>query len=109
LKIITTDDYKKSLKKLSKKYHVEYERLTNILSYIKRVKNCHDLNNNPIANTYGFERLKHELNEYHSFKLSKGRGGVIRLIVAIDFDNNILTLVFISHNHYEDFKRKVGV
>ena len=46
------------------------------------------------------------LKGYYSFNLCK-KGGVIRLIFTIDEYNNIVNLIFISMNHYEDFKRNI--
>lgn len=58
---------------------------------------------NPLTLMYGFERLKHNLKEYYSFRLDK-KGGVFRLILRPNKVNEVeLYLVYISDNHYLDF------
>ena len=56
---------------------------------------------NTLTKIYNFERLKYELNEFYSFRLSK----VYRLIVRPK-DNDIeVELVYISIKHYVDFNK----
>lgn len=99
------DSYEKSLKKL-KKYNDETLRLNKILELIKNSESLEHLKINPISKMYGFEALKYDLTGYYSFNLCKSRGGMIRLIVSIDELNTEMNLVYISTNHYEDFKRR---
>ena len=94
----------KELKKLMR-YQNAIEMLKKIIKHIKMCNNFKELKCNPISRIYGFERLKYSLNEYHSFRL--GESGVIRLIVKINEDENLIKVEFISMNHYDDFKRKL--
>ena len=96
---------KKEEKKL-KRYQNEQKMLDKVIKHIKMCNNYIDLKFNPVSQTYGFERLKYEINEYYSFRLEKS--GVIRLIVSIDKYHNLVKIEFISMEHYEDFKRKLS-
>jgi mRNA-degrading endonuclease RelE of RelBE toxin-antitoxin system len=107
MKIKLTKMFKHSLKKI-KKHHREKHILELVLDHIKNAPTYQYLRDSPMSKSYGFERLKHELNAYHSFSLCSGRGGKIRLIVTIDEENNSVELCFISYDHYADFIRKVS-
>ena len=54
---------------------------------------------------YNLERLKYDLNEFYSFRLSRS-GGFIRLIIYYNDQENAIYLVFISYNHYNDFNKE---
>lgn len=95
---------KKEEKKL-KRYPNEQEELRKILVYIKLCNNYLDLKNNPMSKIYEFEELKYELSGYSSFRL--GNNKLIRLIVKIDKETNLVKVEYISIDHYEDFKRKL--
>ena len=99
---LNRSNFKKQEKKL-KNHYKEKERLENFLEHIKSCETIKDLLDNPI---YECERLRETLKGYYSFNLCK-KGGVIRLIFTIDEYNNIVNLIFISMNHYEDFKRNI--
>ena len=72
-----------------------------IIEYISMVDNFNSIINDPVAKVYNFERLKYNLNEFYSFRLSK----LYRLIVR-PTDNGIeVEIVYISSNHYEDFDK----
>lgn len=101
---LDSSNLKNEEKKL-KRYQEEQKELKKIIKHIKFCNNYTDLRLNPLSKIYGFEELKHELNGYNSFRL--GKSGVIRLIVTVDEKENIIKIVFISMNHYEDFKRKL--
>ena len=95
-----TKSYDKTNKKL-KKHNYESDNEDKILKLIKNSNNFMELSLNPLASQYGFEQLKHELNEFYSFNLCK-IGGVIRLIIKPSTDNYV-DLIFISYKHYDDF------
>jgi len=100
MRIIYTKSYEKTLKNI-KKYKQEKELLNEILEYIKRQPTFTKMIRDPLIAIYHFERLKYELNEFYSFRLSK----VIRLIVKPK-DNDIeIDLVYISKDHYNDFNK----
>lgn len=99
MEIIYTKSYDNSIKKL-KKHFKEQEELNNIISYIITKDNFDDIIVDPLAKIYGFERLKHNLNEFYSFRLSK----VIRLIVKPENSRVKVYLVYISDDHYNDFE-----
>ena len=103
MKIVYTKSYDQTIKKL-KKYSKEYDNLKYIIDLIENHHELKDLLNNPICYMYHLERLKYNLNEYYTFNLSKN-GGLIRLIVHPNEQDNIIELVYISYNHYEDFKK----
>lgn len=88
--IIDRGNFKNQEKQL-KRYNYERQRLEKILNHIRQ---CNS-----------FEALKYNMNGQYSFRLSKN-GGVIRLIFTIDEKNNIVKLLNITMNHYQDFKRK---
>lgn len=95
---LSQSNFKNERKKL-KKHYEEDENLEKILILIRQSESV----KNPFFNIYGFERLKHVDGLFYSFNLSKN-GGTIRLIVTYDEKNNIINLVYISMNHYDDFK-----
>ena len=102
MKIIYTKSYDNTLKKL-KKYRKEIEQLQEVSDLIENSTDLCELENNPIASLYGFERLKHKLNKFYSFRLNDKE---IRLIILPV--NNSIVFVYISYKHYLDFdERKV--
>lgn len=103
IEIKYTKSYDNSIKKL-RRYNKEKENLTKIIEFIERNDTFIQLTLHPFAKMYGFERLKHDKNEFYSFNLSKN-GGVIRLIVLPQTDNSIY-LVYISFDHYKDFTKE---
>ena len=96
-------NFKNQEKKL-KKHYEEQKTIEKIILLIKESPNFEGLFNNPITKMYGFEKLRKDLSGYYSFNLCKN-GGQIRLICEIDKNKDIVYLVFISLNHYEDFKK----
>lgn len=80
--------------------------LDKIICIFKEDRTFDDLCNNPFYYLYRFEKLKHEMKGYYSCNLQKS-DGVIRLIFKIDKVTNEIGLIFITMNHYEDFKRKL--
>ena len=105
MNIIHTKSFDNSYKKLNK-HKKEYENFKKIIDMIEFSSSFKELENLPQVRMYGFERLRHDKNEYYSFNLAK-TGGTIRLIVKPKDDNNIeLILVIISYDHYEDFDPK---
>ena len=104
---IIREKFKGEEKKL-KKYFNERNNFAKIISHIKNVKNYEELCSHPFSIMYGFEKLKYFKDEYYSFNLGKN-GGVIRLIFKVDKVNNAIILVYISMEHYSDFKRKRGI
>lgn len=102
---VVRDNFKKQEKRL-KKYPCEQEIYEKIIRHIKQVKSYDELERHVISKLYGFEALKYELSGYYSFNLNKN-SGKIRLIVSIDKENGIVEFVYISLEHYEDFKRKI--
>lgn len=101
--IIDRGNFKNQEKQL-KRYNYERQRLEKILNHIRQCNSFEALKYNPISIMYGFEALKYNMNGQYSFRLSKN-GGVIRLIFTIDEKNNIVKLLNITMNHYQDFKR----
>lgn len=99
--ILYTKSYDRTLKKLNK-YQKEKQILMNILDFIRNSGNIQSIKISGLSLMYGFEQLKHNLNRYHSFNLSKN-GGVIRLIVYLDITRECVELLYISYDHYEDF------
>lgn len=98
-------NFKKEEKKLKKHYN-EQQMLEKILVHLKQCSSYEDILYNPISRMYGFESLKHGMSGYYSFNLCKN-GGVIRLICSINKEEKIVQLVYISMDHYEDFKKKI--
>lgn len=98
------EKYKNSLKNIENR-HKEKKTLDMILNHIKQCSDFKDLKTNPISMMFEYEPLKYELNGYHSFNLNKN-GGKIRLIFSVKC-NDVLTLEYISVEHYEDFKNKI--
>ncbi len=98
-----TKSYDNTYKKL-KKYKKELEILNKIIELIENSTNFQELNNNPVAMLYDFERLKYNLNSFYSFRLNDNQ---IRLIISLD-NNEIekVQLVYISFNHYDNFNEK---
>jgi hypothetical protein len=91
-----TKSYDNTIKKL-KRHNKENENNKIIIELIKNSTDFLELSLNPISKMYGFEQLRHELNEFYSFNLCKN-GGVIRLIIKpsnLDF----IDLVYISYKH----------
>ncbi len=97
------ESFKKEIKKL-KKHIDEQNTFDKIHNLLKICESVIEIENNPIYKQYGFEYLKHELGGFASFNLCKN-GGMIRLICIINKDNNTIRLVYISTNHYDDFKK----
>ncbi len=98
MKLIYTKNYNKSIKSLKNRVS-EKKLLDEILFYIKNQPDFDTMVNDPLSNLYRLERLKYELSDYYSFRLSK----TIRLIIRPK-DNNIeVYLVYISKEHYKDF------
>lgn len=104
---IDRSDFKNENKKL-KKHYEEQATFEKILLHIKQSKSYEELRDNPVSKLYGFEALKYELNGYYGFNLCVN-GGVIRLICKIDKERKIVKLIYISLNHYEDFKLKIKI
>ena len=98
MKITYTKSFDKTLKNLKNKKQ-ELEVLDKIIKYIRKEKDFTSIINNPLSKMYGLERLKYELNDFYSFRLSK----IVRLIVKPNEDYLELSLVYISTKHYEDF------
>ena len=105
MKIVYGQLYKNSKKNIRKHYN-EQDTLDMIINHIKQCINFIELKNNPISIMYGYEQLKYELNDYHSFNLCK-KGGKIRLIFSVDETLNQICLEYISNDHYIDFKNKL--
>ena len=103
--IINRDNFKNEEKKL-KRFNEEQKRLEKIINYLKLCNSFEELEHDPVAATYDFERLKYELNAYHSFNLCK-KGGTIRLIVSKGKQYDEINLEYISMDHYKDFKNKI--
>lgn len=102
MNIIYTKSFDNSLKKL-KKHKKEYDNFLKIVSIIENTRDFNELIHLPQVKMYGFERLKHDMNEYYSFNLNK-KGGTIRLIVKPCINNTIeIYMIFISYDHYNDF------
>ena len=97
-------DFDKEKKKL-KRYPAEKEILGKIIIHIKSCKTYQELKFNALSKIYGFEELKHELAGYSSFRL--GKNGVIRLIIKVDIEKDIVYFRYISLDHYDDFKRRL--
>src|SRR5574344_3049299 len=96
-----TKSYDITHKKI-KKHNIENNNLLKIISLIKNSNDFNELFNNPLANMYGFEQLKHYKKAIYSFNLCKN-GGTIRLLIEVKNIQTIL-LIFISYKHYQDFK-----
>lgn len=107
MKVIQTEKFKKQLrsKKLQKNHK---DRIDKIIKLLYLDVNFEELENNNIAKTiYKFERLKHSLNAYFSFRLDNKE---IRLLVKpntiIDYNELALEkeilIVEISFKHYKD-------
>ena len=104
MKIEYGNKYKNSLKSI-KRRHKESNTLEKVLNHIRQCIDFNELIRNPISLMYEYEALKYELNGYHSFNLNRN-GGKIRLIFSTD-NQQLVTLEFLSVNHYEDFKNKL--
>jgi len=55
-----------------------------------------------LSKIYNLERLKYDLDEFYSFRLSK----VIRLIIRPKDNFVEVELVYVSMNHYTDFDKE---
>lgn len=102
MKIIYTKSYDNTLKDL-KKYPKEKNKLQEIIELVEDSTDFLELKANPIASLYDFERLKHNLNEFYSFRLNNAK---IRLIVLPDKSDLKINFVYISYDHYLDFNKK---
>ena len=102
MKIIYTKSYDKSIKEL-KKRNEELILLEEIKRFIRKSKDFNYLLNNPLSKVYGLERLKYELNEYYSFRLSK----TIRLIVKPK--DNYIELIMLIINIIVGVLNMVGL
>lgn len=94
--------YKNSCKKMKKKPEVK-EELDIILSHMEAVNSFDELKTHPISLLYGFEVLRSDLTGYYKFSIT--RNNKYRLLFSYDSVKNIITLEYISENHYEDFKK----
>lgn len=110
MKLIKTNEYKRSLKILIKKNNTNaINKLLKIEVFLKTVNTFEDLMHNPIATLYKFEKLKNNLSGYSSFRLDKKT----RLIVSKPKNNdsnntsiNSINLNIISLDHYNDIDVK---
>jgi len=100
LRIIYTKSYDATYKDL-KKHPKEKERLDEIIRHIEHFDTFTDMIRDPLTRIYNFERLKYELNEFYSFRLSK----IYRLIVRPRGNDIEVELVYISTDHYIDFNK----
>ncbi len=103
MKITKHEKYKNQEKKL-KRHHENKEIYGKIINLIKQCDTINDLENNCFSKIYGYEALKDDLYGYYSFNLCKNRGR-IRLILTVDKKENEIKLIYISMDHYEDFKK----
>ncbi len=103
MKILKDEGYKNQEKKL-KKFPKEQEIYERIINHIKQCNTITDLENHSFSRMYGYEALKGDLNGYYSFNLCKNRGK-IRLIFTVNRKENEINLLYISTDHYEDFKK----
>ena len=97
---IDRTNFKRQEKKLKNRHKelIEFEKV------IRHIRNCKTFQE--LSKLYKFELLKEDLTGYYSFNLCKN-SGKIRLIFSINEELNIIRLVFISTNHYEDFKKYI--
>lgn len=102
--LLESSSLKKEEKKIGR-YQNSQKELEKIIKHIKMCNNYKELKLNPLSRIYGFEELKHELSGYCSFRLEKS--GVIRLIVTVDEEENMVKIEYISMDHYNDFKRNL--
>ena len=102
MKIEHNDRFKNSLKKIKKKFN-ELDMYEKIVNHMLRCNDFNEFKKNPISRMYGFEQLKYDLNCYYSCNLNKN-GGTDRLIFSTD-DDKLITLEYVSIDHYEDFKK----
>ena len=93
----------KDLKKLKKYYKNEYDNYTFLLEQLFVMNNFNDFLNSYISRRFKYEKLKSDLSGFDSFNLCLNRGE-IRLI-GIILDQYTIEFIFISFDHYEDFKR----
>ena len=100
-------NFKNEPKKL-KRYHEEQATLEKILVLIKESTSFDSLEANPLSIMYGFEPLKYELSGFYSFNLCKN-GGCIRLILLVNTEEKIVSLEYITMNHYIDFKEELKI
>lgn len=92
-------------KKKLKRYPLCLDFLNKITELIEMSTSFEELKKNPISKMYGFERLKHELNDFYSFNLEKS-GGTKRLLIMYLSENNEIVYAYISYKHYEDFSKE---
>lgn len=104
MKIEYGEKFEKSLKKL-KKRHSDLQMYEKIINHMKRCNDFNEFSKSPISLIYGFEALKYELNGFFSCNLNKN-GGTIRLIFSSN-QTNLITLEFVSTDHYLDFKNVI--
>lgn len=105
MKINRADSFSNQEKKL-KKYQREKDIYDKVINHIKQCNTIDELEKHPISKMYGYEALKGDLNKYSSFNLCKNRGR-IRLIITLDKEKNEINLLYISTDHYEDFKKSL--
>lgn len=106
MKVIHSDEFNKSVKKL-KRYKQELAKLEKIINLIQLSHNYSELINNPLCSIYKLERLKHDKSHLFSYRLNNK---VIRLIVKPNinqpYDNlaevTETLLVKITFDHYRD-------
>ncbi len=101
MNLIYTKSFDSSVKKL-KNYKEELWLLEEILDTIKSFDSFDLMIHDPILHMYHFERLKYDLSDFYSFRLSK----VIRLIIRSVSSGVEVDLIYISMDHYNDFSLK---
>ena len=92
MRIIHTKSFDSSLKRL-KKHQLEYNNLNKIINIIENSDDFNQLIKLPQVVMYGFERLKHDKNDYYSFNPRK-KGETIRLIVKPKEDFNPKKVIY---------------
>lgn len=100
--------YFKNQEKKLKKYPEEQRRLQKILLFMKQCETYQELKHHSLAALYGFEELRHTMSGYCGFNLCRANSGMIRLIFRVDIKTNIIDLIYISMDHYIDFKRSIS-
>lgn len=93
-----------SQEKKLKKYQKEKDIYDKVINHIRQCNTIVELEKHPISKMYGYEVLRGDLSGYSSFNLCKNRGR-IRLIITLDNENEEVCLLYISTDHYEDFKK----
>ena len=102
---IDRTNFKRQEKKL-KNRHKELIEFEKVIRHIRNCKTFQELCEHEFSKLYKLELLKEDLTGYYSFNLCKN-SGKIRLIFSINEELNIIRLVFISTNNYEDFKKYI--